>query len=303
MVRLLIGTSAGLFEGNGDQPTIDPGLRDREVTALFADGDEVWAVADRRFLVRRDPAGAWADIAESEGFEITCLVRSRQRLFVGTEEAHLLELKDRRLVLLDSFERVEGREKWYTPWGGAPDVRSMAVDLAGRIHVNVHVGGIPLSTDVGETWEPTIDIDADVHQVIAHPSEPDVVLAAGAVGLALSDDGGTSWRVEEAGLHSTYARAVAVAGDAVLLTASEGPRGGRAAVYRATLGPTMKLEKCAEGLPEWFDGNIDSGWLVASGSVATFATSDGRVFRSDDGGKQWREVAAGLPSVRCLSIA
>jgi hypothetical protein len=302
MAQVLIGTEAGLFELNGAELSRDPGLRDREVTALSAGGDEVWAIVDRRSLIRRDPTAAWDDVAESEQLEITCLARSREHLLVGTEEAHVLELEGRRLVLRDSFERVEGREKWYTPWGGPPEVRSMAVDLAARIHVNVHVGGIPLSTDDGETWAPTIDIDADVHQVIGHPSEPDVVLAAAAVGLVVSADGGTSWRIEAAGLHSTYARAVAVVGDAILLTVSDGPRGGRSAVYRATFGPTMKLEKCAQGLPEWFDGNVDSGWLVGSGSEATFATSDGRVFQSDDAGEGWREVAAGLPSVRGLAI-
>jgi hypothetical protein len=181
-------------------------------------------------------------------------------------------------------------------------VRSLAVDLPGRIHANVHVGGIPRSTDGGANWEPTIDIDADVHQVVAHPSRPDVVLAASAVGLALSEDGGASWRIERDGLRSTYSRAVAVAGDPILVTASDGHRGGHAAIYRTTLGPSPGLEKCTEGLPEWFDGNIDTGWLAASGSTVVFATSDGRVFVSDDAGAKWRQAASGVPRVRWLCL-
>jgi RND family efflux transporter MFP subunit len=34
--------------------------------------------------------------------------------------------------------------------------------------VNVHVGGIPRSVDSGATWAPTIDVDADVHEVKDH---------------------------------------------------------------------------------------------------------------------------------------
>jgi hypothetical protein len=179
-------------------------------------------------------------------------------------------------------------------------VRSLAFDLAGRIHANVHVGGIPRSTDGGASWEPTIDIDADVHQVIAHPRELGVVLAAGAVGLAVSEDGGASWRIEREGLRSTYARAVTVAGDRILVTASDGHRGGHAAVYGTTLGPSSSFEKCTEGLPEWFDGNIDTGWLAASGVTAAFGTNDGRVFVSDDAGASWRQAAAGVPRIRSL---
>lgn len=303
MARLLIGTTAGLFELDGGEPRPDPGFGEREATAAVIGEGQVWAIADGRSLLRREGTGSWEQVARSEDLEVACVVRTAGDVFLGTEEAHLLRLDDESLVLVDGFERVEGREDWYTPWGGPPAVRSLAVDLAGGIHANVHVGGIPRSADGGATWAPTIDVDADVHQVIAHPSVPDVVLAAGAVGLAVSEDGGSTWRIERTGLDSTYARAVAVAGETVLLSASNGPRGGRAALYRTALAPGAPLEKCTHGLPEWFDGNVDSGWLAASASAAAFATADGRVFLSEDAGERWREVVAGLPRVRWLSFA
>lgn len=143
---------------------------------------------------------------------------------------------------------------------------------------------------------------ADVHQVIAHPSEPDVVLAAGAVGLCISEDGGASWRTENNGLHSSYARAVAVSGETVLLSACTGPHGGRAALYRTMLAPNAGFEKCADGLPEWFDGNIDSGRLDARGSEAAFGTGDGEVFHSDDAGERWTRAATGLPPIRAVRL-
>lgn len=291
-----------MFELTGDGPRRDPALGSRDVTSLAAADGVAFAVADRRSIVRREPDGTWADVARSDELDVASACAVHEGLFAGTEEAHLLrfDADDRALELVDSFDAVEGRDAWYTPWGGPPAVRSIAVDLGGRIHANVHVGGIPRSLDGGGSWEPTIDIDADVHQVVAHPSEPDVVLAAGAVGLAVSEDGGASWRIEQRGLHATYARAVAVAGDTILLSVSNGPRGGRAALYRTTYGPDLHLEKCTDGLPEWFDGNIDSGWLVARDSVVASGTGDGVIFLSDDEGERWTRAAEGVPSIRSL---
>ena len=260
-------------------------------------------MTERHAVVRRDPQGAWVEVARGD-LELVCLVATSQGVFVGTEGAHLLRLgDDGGLDPVDAFEAIEGRETWFTPWGGPPAVRSIAQDLSGRLHANVHVGGIPRSVDAGASWEPTIDIDADIHQVVAHPSEPDVVLAAGAVGLAVSVDGGASWRIEREGLHATYARAVAVAGDHVLLTVSNGPRGGRAAIYRTVLEPGSAFERCTVGLPEWFDGNIDSGWLDARGREVAFGTGDGEVYRSDDAGERWTRAATGLPSIRAVRFA
>ena len=227
---LFIGTSEGLFGLAGGDPRPDPSFGPREVSALAVRDGGVWAVAERRVIARRDREGAWVDVARSDEFDLACLAPTSHGVFAGTDEAHLLRLvgDDGPLAPVEAFGTVEGRETWFTPWGGPPAVRSIAQDLAGRLHANVHVGGIPRSVDAGASWEPTIDIDADVHQVVAHPTEPDVVLAAGAVGLAVSVDGGSSWRIEREGLHATYARAVAVAGDRVLLSVSNGPRGGRA---------------------------------------------------------------------------
>src|SRR5438045_665143 len=84
---------------------------------------------------------------------------------------------------------------------------------------------------------------------------------AGAGGLAVSSDRGLSWTVRSQGLAAPYSRAVAVCGDAVLVSASNGPRGGQSAVYRGDLGGPSDgsdLERCRTGLPEWFDDNVDS---------------------------------------------
>lgn len=303
MTSLLIGTREGLFGLDGGAAVPDPSLGARDVTALsVGPGGEVRAVVDRHGLVGRDASGTWPELARSDDLAIDCLLSTPTGVLAGTDPAHVVRLRDDGAFVRDeAFDAVEGRDEWFTPWGGPPAVRTMARDLAGRIHANVHVGGIPRSIDGGVSWEPTIEIDADVHQVVAHPTEADVVLAAGAVGLAISEDGGATWRIERDGLHSSYARAVAVASDTILVTAATGPHGGLGAVYRTTLAGGA-FSKCEDGLPEWFDGNIDSGWLVADGATVAFGTSDGDVFVSEDEGVTWGRAAEGLPQIRVLAF-
>jgi hypothetical protein len=88
---------------------------------------------------------------------------------------------------LAGFDAVAGRDTWYAGaaivdgklMGPPLGIRSMAATCDGAVLLaNVHVGGIPRSTDAGLTWQPTIDIESDVHQVCAHPSRPDIVIAA-----------------------------------------------------------------------------------------------------------------------------
>ena len=163
--------------------------------------------------------------------------------------------------------------------------------------MNVHVGGI-LRTDGSGTWTPTIDVDADVHQVTTAEG---IVLAACAGGLAVSTDRGVTWTYRTDGLDARYSRAVAVCGDAVLVSASTGPRGGNAAVYRAGLGGGT-FERCAAGLPSSFDDNIDTGCLAANGSLVVFGTDDGRVYRSLDSGAHWSLVTKGLSTITAITV-
>jgi hypothetical protein len=94
---------------------------------------------------------------------------------------------------------------------------------------------------------------------------------------------------------------VAFDGDVLFLSASTGPRGGRAGVYRRRQGKDV-FERCSVGLPEWVTGNIDSHCLAAGGGGVVFGTEDGRVFASDDGGGSWDTVAEGLEHVTCVSV-
>ena len=265
-------------------------LEGRAVTTLAPHGRDLWAAVDGSELWRAT-GEEWRHIADHR---VACIIATHADVYVGSSEARLYRVAGGGLEPVAAFDRAEGRSSWYTPWGGPPDTRSMS-EWDDDLYVNVHVGGILRTDDRGEHWTPTIDIDADVHQVATAEG---LVLAACAGGLAVSEDRGTTWTLWADGLEAPYSRAVAVCGDAVLVSASSGPRGGRSAVYRATLAGGG-FERCREGLPAWFDDNIDSMCLDAlpDGSFAAFGTSDGRLFGSGDAGSSWTELASGLPPI------
>lgn len=294
---LLAATAAGLHELGASHTVF---LEGHEVTALALDGARRWAIVDRKDIWASQ-GGEWEAAGYTLGLTLNCLLPTPDGLLVGTSEAKLLLVGDVGPRRLESFERARGRDEWYTPWGGPPDTRSLAADER-AVYANVHVGGIVRSTDGGINWAPTIDVDADVHQVLAGFDGPGHVLAATAAGLAVSHDGGETWTFATDGLHSTYSRAVAVAGETIVVSASSGPRGDRSALYRtAVVGGAF--ERCRQGLPEWFDANIDTFCLAASGSAVACGTRGGEVFASHDEGVSWEALAAGLPPVRAIGFA
>ena len=291
----LVGTRNGLFGQGGDH-----WLDGREITALAPERDGWWALADGRDVVRfhGDAVEPITSIEEQLG---RCVLPVDGGVLVGTANARLAFARQGSVEMLTSFDGAQGRERWYTPWGMPPDTRSLSGAPDGVLFANVHVGGILRARGPHGAWEPTIDIDADVHQVLADPARAGHVVAATALGLAESLDRGDTWRFITDGLHAAYARAVALDGDEVFMSASVGPRGGRAAVYRRPSGE-MAFVRSTGGLPEWFEQNIDSHCLAAGGGMVVFGAEGGRLFVSGDAGASWRDAGTTYPEITCVVI-
>lgn len=283
---LLVGSAVGLHRVD-DGATL---LQGRAVTALSG----AWAVVDGREVLYD---GERVEELDDAGPAATCVLALGDGALVGTAEGHLVRVPGGARV--ESFDQARGRDRWYTPWGAPADVRSLAVGPDGTLFASVHVGGILRSADGGASWEPTLDIDIDVHQVAV--AGDGTVLAATAFGLATSTDGGQTFEVGDDGLHACYARAVAIAGDVVLLSVSTGSDGRRAAVYRRPLHGGGPFRRTAIGLPGTLPGNIDTFCLAGDGHRAALGTVTGRVYGSDDAGATWSAAAAG-PPVTCLSF-
>lgn len=295
---VLVGTSDGIHVIGTDLPRMPGG---HVMTHVFDTPDGVWAITDERTLWFDPGTGEGRRVADLTQEQANCILVAKGRVLVGGSSASLFELTGDELVRVASFDDAPGRSSWYTPWGGPPDVRSMAAGIDGELYVNVHVGGIVRSTDGGGSWHDTMDIHADVHQVIADPVRAGTAFAATAKGFAATTSAGDEWEFSAGGLHGTYCRAVAVTGEAVLVSASLGSSGRNAALYRRPLRGG-EFERCRAGLPEWFSTNLDTFCLVAGDGIVVAGDADGTVFGSDDDGTSWTELVRGLPDVRCLAI-
>jgi hypothetical protein len=294
VTRILVATTDGVVE----LPDGTRALDGTEVNALSLAGEARYAIVDSASVLR-DEGDGWQDVARVREGRANCLIASKAGLFVGASEAHLLKEEGGDLVILEAFESAPGRDEWFTPWGGPPDVRSLAEDDSDSLYCNVHVGGILRSDDGGETWTPTIDIGSDVHEVT---TAPETVIAATAWGLASSTDKGISWEFDEGGLHATYARAVALADDTIVMSASSGPRGDSSALYRRRLDTPGSFERCGGELPEWFSTNINTGCVAAVGTTVAFGTDEGEVYLSNDSAATFTRVADDLAPVRWVIL-
>jgi hypothetical protein len=301
---VLVATwEAGLFvfrEGRRERQ-----MPDAHIACLASDGDGgALAVTDGKSVRRCSRESAWKTIATST-FDLSSCVSLGGAIFVGTNDARVLRLeKDGPLTPLEAFDHVAGRETWYAGTAvvdgrtvGPPlGVRSMCATADAKVVlVNVHVGGIPRSADLGETWKPTIDVESDVHEVSAHPVRHDVVAAATALGLALSHDGGVTWTLEREGLHAPHCAAVRFVGDEVWVSATKDPFDKEGAVYRRSIDHAGRLARVGGGLPRWLDGKVDTGCIASLGETIALADAGGHVYVSDDGGTTFSCIAEGLP--------
>jgi len=286
MSSLLVATETGLFR-DGTRIALEG-----EAVTSIAPAPEGWlAVTGRAEAHLVSPGGTVAALGAATD-EIESIAWVDGRAVAGTAGAHLDALgvdggRD------SSFDDAPERDTWYTPWGGPPAVRSLAQGVDGLRWVNVHVGGVVLGD--GREWRSTMDIDMDVHQVIADPLRAGTAWCAAAVGLGWTTDAGANWAWTDEGMRSSYARAVAVDGDAIYLSGSDGPGGRHAALYRSS--PDEGLVRIAGP----FDANLDTGWVAAANGIVAFLTPDGAVMVSTDGGATW-EAAFTVEGPRALLI-
>jgi hypothetical protein len=300
-MSVLVTTTDGyhIFTSSGKQLRSLEGHRVESFTP--APGGAFLAVVDRREIWSHGSDGGWTPIAKSEG-TLTAVVAAGDAVFAGTDDARVLRLAPSgALEPLPGFDTVAGRDEWHQV-GSPLQVRTMTATCDGRaVLANVHVGGIPRSVDGGVTWHPTLAVDDDVHQVLAHPTRPEIVVAAASVGLCRSHDGGATWTSSTEGMELTYARGVAFVGGDAVVTVSDGPWASRALVYRASVDGGG-AEPVDGGLGE-LHGNVDSRCIDSNGEIVALADGDGAVWRSAAGYEGFERIADGLDGVTGVTVA
>jgi len=268
-----------------------------------------FASVDGHHLYQRDPSGQWKRIATSE-YILSVTYAVGNNVYIGTDDARVLVLNDRgELEQIDSFDSIQGRDSWLAGTAvidgkevGPPlGIRSLSGIAGGCVFANVHVGGVPRSVDGGATWEPTIDVELDAHEVRISPHNNSLIVVATALGLCISWDGGETWSVQSDDLHAPYCSAAAVTADHIFVAASESHFSREGAIYRRSVEQSKdRLEKVGGGLPNWLAGIADTSCIASSADEMAIISARGEVFTSSDAGRTWRkreETIAGVSSV------
>ena len=322
---ILLATPGGIRGLDHDGQDLFHVLDDRDFSHLHrcadgrllavADETEILALAPGDAPARRD---AWTVLGSLPDGRANCLAELAGRLYVGAADARLwvMPADGGEPERVESFDLISSRDTWDTPWGGPPDVRSLAVISGAKpaIYADIHVGGIVRSFDLGKTWtQAPGSLHRDVHRLSTHPLRPDMVLAATAQGCFISHDRGETWDQHLSPFEPRrYQRCVVADGSdprLILCTASLGPHprgetGCEGMIFRSEdLGGTWQAAH--GGLPDHFQSTIDTHMLAASptgGGVFAFHDDDHSLWLSDDGARTWREVAR-LPDVRAVVLA
>ncbi len=156
-----------------------------------------------------------------------------------------------------------------------------------------HHGGLMVSKDQGETWQPTSLQGADAMSLGSATTNPLRMYAAGHGVFFRSDDAGKTW--------------AAVAGQMVgadIHAFAASPNDANR-VYALVAG--QGLASSGDGGATWQPIASPSGAvtaLAASGAQTVLAgTSQTGVFKSEDGGNTWQPISDGLGGVQVTGLA
>ena len=305
---MLIATRDTVYALNGDQAAPQDVLKDGDVQAI-ADGRSIGlaALSGGDVAVLSQNGRRTLDTGIEEPIEcLLILDEDPLRFLVGVEAPHVYAVTDDGTERLNSFDALECRGDWYTPWGGPAAVRSMARTRDGWVYADVHVGSIMRSSDMGRSWEPvTPDLHKDVHQVATSPLVDDRVYANTAHAVYLSDDRGKSWRRRSEGFPYYYGRAIAVhpeEPDCLLASVSTGPHGDAQGQLYRTDNAGRHWSHVTDGFPDTTAGNIDTFHIGFTPDGRAWSVADDSLYSSRDRGLTWASAWQAPSNIRMIAV-
>jgi hypothetical protein len=234
-------------------------------------------------------------------------------IYVGTLPAavYVSENGGRSFRELSAFRALPDYNKWTFPPGAhVAHVRCIALDARApdEIIVGIEEGGVARSRDRGATWEdisgpasstafPKVNDPAgivpyemgqhedgrvyrDVHLVMRHPTRLETLFASTGIGTYQTNDGGKNWLKCEYGMGRAYAIPMAnhpSVPERIFLGAAENGPASWPGYRTVRAGPYNTVK---------FSRNLSA----QTGGAKT------QILRSDDAGKTWNRLEAGLPA-------
>jgi hypothetical protein len=234
-------------------------------------------------------------------------------IYVGTLPAavYVSENGGRSFRELSAFRSLPDYDKWTFPPGPhVAHVRCISLDarVPDEIVIGIEEGGVARSRDRGATWEdisgptsstafPKINDPAgivpyemgkheegrvyrDVHWIMRHPTRLETLFASTGIGTYQTNDGGKNWTKCEYGMGRAYAIPMTnypSAPDRIFLGAAENGPASWPGYRTVRAGPYNTVK---------FSRNVSA----QTGGAKT------QILRSDDAGKTWKRLEAGLPA-------
>jgi hypothetical protein len=128
------------------------------------------------------------------------------------------------------------------------------------------------------------------------------VIAASAAGLCLSGDAGTTWTIEQRGLHAPHCSGVAFGGSYIFVSASTDPFSAQGAVYRRPIDSNGPLQPLGGGMPRWTNGRADTDCIATRDSTVAVIDGSGCLYLSHDDGAAWSLLADRVANASGLYI-
>ena len=234
-------------------------------------------------------------------------------IYVGTLPAavYVSENGGRSFRELSAFRTLPDYNKWTFPPGAhVAHARCIALDARApdEIIVGIEEGGVARSRDRGATWEdisgpasstafPKVNDPAgivpyemgqhedgrvyrDVHLVMRHPTRLETLFASTGIGTYQTNDGGKNWLKCEYGMGRAYAIPMTnhpSVPERIFLGAAENGPASWPGYRTVRAGPYNTVK---------FSRNLSA----QTGGAKT------QILRSDDAGKTWNRLEAGLPA-------
>ena len=279
-LRLYAGTQSGLliFRGVGDIWTAvnTPRFQEPQFIGKVVDSiggcrgtpEVVYAGVCFDGVYRtRDAGRHWERVLEGDVRWVTVDPTDERVIYAGTEPVHLYRSEDGG----DSWEELKGlqnlpvevKAQWWFPLPPHQGhVRHIYIDPENPecLYLALEHGGIVRSFDRGETWEDVSEgIEyPDIHMIARAPGSQTNYFAATSRGFFQADPPDRGWKRADRGMNSDYFH------DLIVLPGD----------------PPAIVLAAGHGSPQYWDRPTGA---------------DGVIYRSEDGGKTWRQVGAGLP--------
>ncbi len=349
-MMLLVGTAKGLFrllqDGAGREWRIDgPHIAGYSVlhTMMTADGRILAATSHKvwgaHIYLSEDRGASWTPLAASPQYSpdsgrgatkaIWYVAEAGDALLAGIDPAGLFRSDDggASWVPVKGLNEHPTRDTW-EPSKGCFAVHSICADPnnADRLVAAVSAGGVYLSEDGGDSWQPANagvraenlpqpypETGHNVHRIVMHPRAPERLYRQCYNGTYRSDDGARSWTEITAGLPSDFGYAIVVDPgdpDTVFQVPESSshlrmPVDGKLRVYRSK-DAGASWESVSHGLPEAhvyvtvLREAMDA--TAADPCGLYFGTSGGQLFAGEGEQGRWRQVAAYLPRILSVKV-